>query len=149
MLVLSTVLVASDELPLLVLFYAEDCSSCEEMNAFLEGILFGEPSTRLARHNVADNESIRLLQSLCRVYGIEVPTTVPVLFVSDQVFVGYEGRTQEIAMTKPIGDCLADSVQYGCESPIARLPSTQIREDLPRLLLLLGVFLALAWWQVR
>lgn len=149
LLLLATFVAAGEDLPLMVVFYAEDCPSCEEMDVFLDGMLFGQPTDRLARYEIAEAGSMRLLQSLSRAYGIDIPTTVPVLFVTDQVFVGYEGRTQEIAMTKPIGDCLADPVQYGCESPIAKLPATQIRKDLPRLLLLLGVFLALAWWQVR
>lgn len=149
LLLLALFVAANEDLPLMVLFYAEDCPSCEEMDSFLEGMLFGQPTDRLARYEMAETGSMRLLQMLSRAYGIDVPTTVPVLFVTDQVFVGYEGRSHEIAMTKPIGDCLADPVLYGCESPIAKLPVTQIRKDLPRLLLLLGAFLALAWWQVR
>jgi hypothetical protein len=140
--------VAQDD-PLIVLFYSHDCESCEEMDEFLTLMTFGEPETVIARHEISDAGSVRLLSSLSRAYGIEVPSIVPVVFVADEVFIGYEGLGQETAMTKPIGDCLADPVQYGCESPIAKLPRTQIQRDLPRLALMLVVFLAVAWRQLR
>ncbi len=135
--------------PLIVLFYSHDCASCEEMDEFLTLMTFGEPESVIARHELSEPESAQLLSSLSRAYGIEAPSIVPVVFIADEVFIGYEGLTQETAMTKPIGDCLANPVQYGCESPIAKLPRTQIQRDLPRLAWMLAVFLALAWRQVQ
>jgi len=69
---------------------------------------------------------------------------VPIVFVGDDVVVGM-GRAQEFTLRNAIGDCLS----VGCESPIARLPISQLRADLPRLALFLSVFLAIAWLQMH
>lgn len=140
---------ARDGFPLIVFFYGAECASCDEMEEFLSLMTFGQPASVIARHEISASGSIRLLTSLSRAYKIDVPSEVPVVFVSDEVYVGMEGRAQELAMTKTIGDCFIDPVLYGCESPIAKLPGTQIRQDLPRLAVLLGVFLVVAWLQIR
>ena len=87
---------------------------------------------------------MKLLTALARAYQIDVPSIVPIVFVADDAVVGM-GRTQEFSLRNDIGDCLST----GCESPIARLPISQLRADLPRLAMMLAVFLALAWLQLH
>jgi thiol-disulfide isomerase/thioredoxin len=135
---------AQGEDPIIVLFYQEGCESCVEMEDLLAGMTVDAPASVIARYEINDPESAQLLPALSRVFGVETPTVVPIVFVADDVFVGM-GRAQELALRDTISDCLRD----GCESPIAKLPSEQLRKDLPRLVLFLAVFAALAWLQLR
>jgi thiol-disulfide isomerase/thioredoxin len=130
--------------PLVVVFYEEGCPSCLEMDELLVGMMIGAPKTDIVRYEISEPDSMMLLDSLCKTYGIDVPTIVPIVFVADDVVVGM-GRTQEFTLRNAIGDCLS----VGCESPIARLPISQLRADLPRLAVLLALFLAAAWFQLQ
>ena len=130
--------------PTIIVFYEEGCPSCEEMEELLAGMTIDAPETAIARHEVTESESAELLIALARAYDIDVPSVVPVVFVGEDVIIGM-GRTQEFSLRNAVGDCLL----FGCESPIARLPLSQLRADLPRLALFLAMFLALAWLQLR
>ena len=133
---------ASDSI--IIVFYEDGCPSCEEMEELLVGMIIGTPETAIARFEITEPESTELLTALATAYDIEVPSTVPIVFVGEDVIIGM-GRTQEFSLRNAVGDCLS----LGCESPIARLPLSQLRADLPRLALFLVMFLALAWSQLR
>ncbi len=130
--------------PIIIVFYEEGCPSCEEMEELLVGMTIGAPETAIAHYDIATPDSMELLTALVKAYDIEMPSSVPIVFVAQDVVIGM-GRTQEFSLRNAIGDCLS----LGCESPIARLPISQLRADLPRLALFLAVFLALAWLQLH
>ena len=130
--------------PIIIVFYEEGCPSCEEMDELLEGMTIDAPETAIAEYEITEPESMELLTALAKAYDIEMPSSVPIVFVAEDVVIGM-GRTQEFSLRNAIGDCLS----LGCESPIARLPISQLRADLPRLALFLAVFLALAWLQLH
>jgi len=138
----STISETSD--PIIIVFYEEGCPSCEDMDELLAGLMIDAPETAIARYEINEPESMELLVALARAYDIEVPLVVPIVFVAEDVVIDM-GRTQEFSLRNAIGDCLS----VGCESPIARLPITQLRVDLPRLALFLTMFLALAWLQLH
>ena len=133
---------ASD--PIIIVFYEEACPSCEEMEELLVGMTLDAPETAIARYKITELESMELLTALAKAYDIDVPSVVPIVFVGGDVIIGM-GRTQEFSLRNAVGDCLL----FGCESPIARLPLSQLRADLPRLALFLAMFLAFAWFQLR
>ena len=135
---------AADSEPIIIVFYEEGCPSCEEMDELLEGMTIDAPETAIAEYEITEPESMELLTALAKAYDIEMPSSVPIVFVAEDVVIGM-GRTQEFSLRNAIGDCLS----LGCESPIARLPISQLRADLPRLALFLAVFLALAWLQLH
>ena len=135
---------ASSTDPIVIVFYEEGCPGCMDMEELLAGLLIGEPETAIVRHEITAEGSIEWLTRLCRAYGIEIPPTVPIVFVNAEVVVGM-GLAQEFTLRKSIGDCLS----LGCESPIARLPLSQLRADLPGLSMFLALFFALAWLQLR
>ena len=130
--------------PIIVVFYEDDCPSCEEMDELLAGMTIDAPATATVRYEISEPESMELLTALAKAYDIEAPSVVPIVFVAEDVVIGM-GRTQEFTLRNAIGDCLS----LGCESPIARLPISQLRADLPRLALFLTMFLALAWLQLH
>lgn len=130
--------------PLIIVFYEEGCHSCEEMEELLAGMTIDAPETTLVRYEVTEPGAMDLLADLSKTYGIDIPEIVPIVFVGEEAVVGM-GRTQEFALRNAIGECLS----IGCESPIARLPISQLRTDLPRLALFLALFLALAWFQLH
>jgi len=130
--------------PLIIVFYEEGCSSCAEMDDLLTGMMIDSPETAIARYEITQPGSFELLAKLAKTYQIEIPSIVPIVFVADDVVIGM-GRTQEFALRNAIGDCLS----AGCESPVARLPLSQLRADLPRLALFLVIFLAVAWFQLH
>jgi thiol-disulfide isomerase/thioredoxin len=130
--------------PIVIVFYEDGCPSCEEMDELLTGMMIETPETAIVRYEITEPESFKLLADLARAYDIEIPSIVPIVFVADDVVIGM-GRTQEFALRNAIGDCLS----IGCESPIARLPISQLRADLPRLALFLAVFLAIVWFQIH
>ena len=130
--------------PILVVFYEEGCPSCEELDELLEGMTIDAPEGAIVRHEITEPGSMELLASLAKTYDIDIPSTVPIVFVADDVVVGM-GRTQEFTLRNAIGDCLS----VGCETPMARLPISQLRTDLPRLALFIAVFLAIAWFQLH
>lgn len=135
---------ATDSDPMIIVFYEEGCPSCAEMDELLAGMTIDAPASAMARYEITEPESIELLAALSKAYNIEVPSTVPIVFVAEDVIIGM-GRTQEFSLRNSLGDCLS----LGCESPIARLPLSQLRADLPRLALFLALFLALAWFQLH
>ncbi len=135
---------AADTDPIIIVFYEDGCPSCEEMDALLAGMTIDAPATAIARYEIAAPESMELLTSLSRAYEIDVPAIVPIVFVAEDVIIGM-GRTQEFSLRNSIGDCLS----LGCESPIARLPRSQLRTDLPKLALFLAIFATLAWFQLH
>ena len=130
--------------PIIIVFYEGGCPSCEDMDELLAGLMIDAPETAIARYEINEPESMDLLVALAKAYDIEVPSVVPIVFVAEDVVIDM-GRTQEFSLRNAIGDCLS----VGCESPIARLPITQLRVDLPRLALFLTMFLALAWLQLH
>jgi len=130
--------------PMIVVFYEEGCPSCVEMEELLVGMTTDAPETAIVRYEITEPESMDLLIALAKAYSIEVPATVPIVFAGEDVVTGM-GRTQEFTLRNAIGDCLS----LGCESPMARLPISQLRADLPRLALFLTIFLALAWLQLH
>jgi thiol-disulfide isomerase/thioredoxin len=130
--------------PILVVFYEEGCSSCEEMDELLVGMTIDAPEGAIVRYEITEPGSMELLAALANTYNIDIPATVPIVFVADDVVVGM-GRTQEFTLRNAIGDCLS----VGCETPMARLPISQIRTDLPRLAVFIAVFLAIAWFQLH
>jgi len=140
----SVVAISTPADPIAVVFYEDGCPSCEEMEELLAGMLVEAPDNAIARYEVTEPGSMELLVALSKTYGIDVPDTVPIVFVADDVVIGM-GRTQEFSLRNAIGDCLS----IGCESPIARLPISQLRTDLPRLALFLAIFLAFAWFQLH
>ncbi|MFC2079014.1 hypothetical protein ACFLSZ_03440 [Candidatus Bipolaricaulota bacterium] len=135
---------AADSDPIIIVFYEEGCPSCEQMEELLAGMTIDVQESAVARYEITEPESIGLLTALAKAYKIEVPSTVPIVFVAEDVIVGM-GRTQEFSLRNSVGDCLS----LGCESPIARLPISQLRTDLPRLALFLAIFFALAWFQLH
>ena len=143
-LIASLVVVAAPEDPIIVVFYEDGCPSCDEMDELLAGMTIDAPETAIARYEITEPGSLELLAALAKTYGIEIPSTVPIVFVGDDVVIGM-GRTQEFSLRNAIGDCLS----IGCETPIARLPISQLRADLPRLALFVAIFLAVAWFQLH
>ena len=141
---LSTAVMSAPSDPIVIVFYEDGCPSCEEMEELLVGMMVEASETAVVRYEITETDSLTLLSSLSKAYDIDVPTVVPIVFVGDDVVVGM-GRTQEFTLRNAIGDCLS----VGCESPLARLPISQLRTDLPRLVLFLSVFLAIAWFQLH
>ncbi|MBE0635713.1 hypothetical protein IH601_06940, partial [Candidatus Bipolaricaulota bacterium] len=115
-----------------------------EMDELLVGMMMEAQETDIVRYEITESDSMALLVSLCKAYDMDVPAIVPIVFVSDDAVVGM-GRTQEFTLRNAIGDCLST----GCESPIARLPISQLRADLPRLALLLALIFAVTWFQLH
>lgn len=143
-LVASIAVVSAPADPILVVFYEEGCPNCEEMDELLAGMTIDAPEGAIVRHEITEPGSMELLAALAKTYDIDIPSIVPIVFVADDVVVGM-GRTQEFTLRNAIGDCLS----LGCETPMARLPITQLRTDLPRLALFIAVFLAIAWFQLH
>ncbi len=141
---LSTAVMSAPSDPIVIVFYEDGCPSCEEMEELLVGMMVEASETAVVRYEITETDSLTLLGSLSKAYDIDVPTVVPIVFVGDDVVVGM-GRTQEFTLRNALGDCLS----VGCESPLARLPISQLRTDLPRLVLFLSVFLAIAWFQLH
>jgi len=131
--------------PIVIVFYEDGCPSCIEMEELLEGMLIETPETAVVRYEITEPGSFELLASLAKAYDIDIPSSVPIVFVADDVVIGM-GRTQEFTLRNAIGDCLTTET---CESPIARLPISQLRADLPRLALFLAIFTAIAWFQIH
>jgi thiol-disulfide isomerase/thioredoxin len=130
--------------PIIVVFYQEGCNSCDQLDQFLDPLLFEAPTSALVRYEISEPESQRLLEALSKAYK-ENPASYPVVFVGSKVFCGELSRGEEATISDIFERCL----RYGCESPIARLPISQLRADLPRLALFLAVFLALTWLQLH
>ena len=141
---LSVAVMSAPSDPIVIVFYEDGCPSCEEMEELLVGMMVETSETAIVRYEITETDSLTLLGALSKAYDIDVPTVVPIVFAGDDVVVGM-GRTQEFTLRNAIGDCLS----VGCESPIARLPISQLRIDLPRLALFLSVFLAIAWFQLH
>lgn len=131
--------------PTVIVFYEEGCPSCIEMEELLEGMLVDAPETALVRYEITEPGSFELLASLAKAFDVDIPSTVPIVFVADDVVIGM-GRTQEFTLRNAIGDCLTTET---CESPLARLPISQLKADLPRLALFLALFAAIAWFQMH
>lgn len=144
-LLISTAGISAPPDPIVIVFYEDGCPSCVEMDELLTGMLIEAPDTEIVHYEITAPETLKLLAALAKAYDIEVPSVVPIVFVADDVVVGM-GRTQEFTLRNAIGDCLTTE---NCESPLARLPISQLRADLPRLALFLAVFLAIAWFQMR
>ncbi len=142
---LSVVGLAQDATPFIVVFYQDGCNSCEQLDRFLNPLLIEAPSATLAKYEIGAPESEQMLLALCRAYDVERPVSYPIIFVGDDVFSGTLTRLEELAISDALSRCL----RLGCESPIARLPISQLRTDLPRLALFLSVFLAIAWFQLH
>jgi len=143
-LIVSIAAVSAPAHPILIVFHEEGCPDCEEMDDLIAGMMIDMPETAIARYEITEPGSMEMLLALTKTYDIEIPSTVPIVFVADDVIIGM-GRAQEFTLRNAIGDCLS----IGCESPIARLPISQLRVDLPRLALFLVVFLAIAWFQLH
>ena len=141
----ATVVATPSSDPFVIVFYEDGCPSCVEMEELLEGMLIEAPETAVVRYEITEPGSLELLASLAKAYGIDIPSTVPIVFVAEDVVIGM-GRTQEFTLRNAIGDCLTTDA---CESPIARLPISQLRADLPRLALFLAIFGAIAWFQMH
>ena len=90
--------------PIIVVFYEEGCPSCEEMDELLVGMTIGAPETAIARYDITTPESMELLTALVKAYDIEMPSSVPIVFVAEDVVIGM-GRTQEFSLRNAIGDC--------------------------------------------
>lgn len=122
------------EEPMVVVFYEEGCPSCSRMEDCIETSLADYPSLSIARYNLSEPGSLELLELLSKRYGI-LATTIPVIFVGDQVIIG-AGLGEELRLRTAIDEC----VSLGCSSPLA---GTQ-RSGFPwRDLLNLGVFVSL------
>ncbi|MCK5828429.1 hypothetical protein KAH43_07900 [Candidatus Bipolaricaulota bacterium] len=140
-----TAVATSSSDAIVIVFYEDGCPGCIEMDELLTGMLIEAPETAVVRYEITEPGSFELLASLAKAYDMDIPSTVPIVFVADDVVIGM-GRTQEFTLRNAIGDCLTTET---CESPIARLPISQLRADLPRLALFLAVFLAIAWFQMH
>jgi len=127
--------------PWIVFFHAEGCPDCAEIEGLLDGLTSELPETAVARYDIADQKSLRLLMELAAAYDVET-SSVPVVFIGDEVVVG-AGRAEEFELRNAIGACTI----HGCPSPLERAASVFFPEGLLRLGLFAVLFGLLWWWQ--
>jgi thiol-disulfide isomerase/thioredoxin len=133
---------ASDE-PVVLVFYEEGCPNCAAVEELLVGLAADLPPDAIRRYEISDTGNLRLLKRLEEAYGIDV-STVPVVFVGDQVIVG-AGRAQEFKLRAAIGDCAT----VGCPSPLDRLaPAVPLWKSLVKAALFAVLVVALALLQL-
>ena len=101
--------------PTLLFFFQEDCSSCHAVSDLLETLSGELPEEQIARHNIEDEASFRLLERLADAFELE-DYSAPVVFVGDHAIVG-SGRGPDQLITDAIVDCY----RQGCESPLLRV----------------------------
>jgi len=128
--------------PWVVVFYEEGCPDCAQMEELLEGLTVELPESLIVRYDVTDPDALDLLMELAQAYDVEV-SSVPVVFVGEDVAVLGVGRAQEFELRNAIGTC---TIQ-GCSSPLARAPSRVFRTSILRLTLFAVLFALLLWWQ--
>jgi glutaredoxin len=128
--------------PWIVVFHEEGCPDCAQMEELLAGLTIELPDSAIVRYDISDPEALDLLIELARAYDVET-SSVPVVFVGDDVAVLGVGRAQEFELRNAIGEC---TIQ-GCSSPLARAPSRVFRTSLLRLTLFAVLFALLLWWQ--
>lgn len=101
--------------PDILVFYADDCPQCHQMDEVLEQILRQYPHLMVERLESKETGAEALLWKLSNAYGI-IPYTYPVLFVGDEAIVG-AGRAKELALENAIDHCLRTE----CSSPVSRV----------------------------
>jgi glutaredoxin len=134
-------LVAAEDEPWIVVFFAEGCPDCALVEELLKGLTSELPATAVVRYDISDPEALDLLVELAEAYAVET-SSVPVVFVGDEAILG-AGRAQEFELRNAIGACTV----RGCSSPLERAPSLAFHTSLLRLTLFAVLFALLLWWQ--
>ena len=98
--------------PQVVVFYANGCPHCAQMEKVLTALLVDRPNIKVARYEIHSPGAEGLLNRLALHYKI-IPTQVPVIFVGKVAIIG-AGRAQELALRGAVSDC----VTHGCPSPL-------------------------------
>lgn len=101
--------------PDILVFYAEDCPQCHQMDEVLEQILRLYPHLVVERFESKEPGAESLLWRLSNAYGV-IPYTYPVLFVGDEAIVG-AGRAKELALQNAVDHC----IRAGCSPPVSRV----------------------------
>jgi thiol-disulfide isomerase/thioredoxin len=119
-LLISSVVVAQDADPDVVVFYREGCHDCRHIDELLDTLLESYPEVRVRHIEETEPGAERMMWSLAAEYGI-FPTVFPVVFAGDEAFTGV-GRDKELALRRAVRDCALN----GCESPLARIRGPRI-----------------------
>jgi glutaredoxin len=135
---------AETDQPTVVLFYEEECPSCTHMEEVLQEIVTEYPSLSIARYELSQPGSLDLLEKLSKAYAAST-TTVPVIFVGDEVIAGAE-RPQEMQLRSEIERCLI----LNCPSPLSLIAKSGIAwKDIAGAGIFVALFLFLLWIQER
>lgn len=132
------------DLPVVVVFYANECPDCALMEELLVGLAYDLPASAIRRYEISQPGSMRILRRLEAAYEIDSKTSaIPMVFVGDTYVIG-AGRSQEFRLRDAIGRC----VTVGCSSPLARIELTSFPwKDIARLALIIGLVVLLAFLQ--
>jgi len=126
---------ATDQQPIIVIFYEEGCPSCVQMEAIVEEYVQEHPSLFVSRYELTQPDSLELLERLCEAYDVS-EKTVPIIFVGNYVILGAE-RAAEMNLRSEIEKCL----MIDCLSPLERITKGGISwEDVYILGLFASVF---------
>jgi len=101
------------------LFFGSTCPHCKKAEVFLNTLKEKYQELEVVSYEVFNNkENADLLLSLLEACGKEKVVRVPVIFIGEEVIVGYNADdTTGIFLEKSIKDCF----ENGCSDPIAKL----------------------------
>ncbi len=135
---------SAPDLPVVVVFYADECPDCALMEELLVGLAYDLPASAIRRYEISQPGSMRILRRLEAAYEIDSKmSAIPLVFVGDTYVIG-AGRSQEFQLRDAIGRC----VTVGCSSPLARIELTSFPwKDVARLGLILALLAVLALLQ--
>jgi thiol-disulfide isomerase/thioredoxin len=111
---------ATDQQPIIVIFYEEGCPSCVQMEAIVEEYVQEHPSLSVSRYELTQPDSLELFERLCEAYDVS-EKTVPIIFVGNYVILGAE-RAAEMNLRSEIEKCL----MIDCPSPLERITKSGI-----------------------
>jgi thiol-disulfide isomerase/thioredoxin len=112
---------ATDQQPIIVVFYEEGCPSCVQMEAIVEEYVQQEyPSLSVSHYELTQPGSLDVLERLCEAYDVS-EKTVPIIFVGNHVILGAE-RAAEMNLRSEIEKCL----MIDCPSPLERITKSGI-----------------------
>ncbi len=107
----------------IVYFYDVGCPDCVRIAAFLARMEEEHAGLLIHRKNIRTDNIISILQRLEYLYQVK-PTSVPVIFIDEQVFTG-AGRAVKFRIEQEIARAFA----AGSISPLARLAAADIARE--------------------
>jgi len=97
-------------------FYGEGCAHCDMLLSFMDELEERYPSMGVLKYEVYfSDENRELFEALANSQGIEIEG-VPMLFINDKVFVGYDNSIGK-SIEEEVVNCQAN----GCKDPLATI----------------------------